>query len=346
MSQQIESEQLATPKYRSGIDTKAAVAQAVNRKPIFTALDLMTITPSRRYYRNEVYTDLIVNKESSSSFDYFELSGMHDVSDLQDISYKYHNKNVPESVIKTKKKAASNSLFLGACPLTITNEWQALPSLSRGEHLLDFAAEGLKEKDFEIRYSKKSGLYFIRQTNPAAERKTISIQMLLEMPKGYTSIPTFNTIAPIAQHEEIHRLLMKYYKFGKDKGQLNQGVESGGINTGMDYLAEARRLKVGSCRLRAIAFKEEMAKLYPEIPVAIDVNSDHCFIEMELDGQWQRYCLGGYRNVPTLTDTIKKNVNSLSDSSCPETSTFCFFGKEKPKTKPEPAYDTSLSKKA
>jgi hypothetical protein len=340
---QIESQPIAPSKYRSGIDTKAAEVHSVSRKPIFKALDLLTITPSNRYYRNEVYTDLLINTEPTSPFEYFELDGMHDFSDLKAVSYTFHEQRISDFVIKTKKKSTDSSLFLGECPFTVTNDWQALPSLSRGENLLDFSVSGLKKDDFEIRYCEKNGLYFIRHIKPHAEKETISMQMLLEMPQGYTAIPTLNTLAPLPHHEEIHRLLMKYYKFSKDNGQLNQKVDSGSINNGVNYLAEARRLKVGSCRLRAIGFKEEMTRLFPEVPVVINVNSNHCFIEMKLDGQWQRYCLGGYRNIPTLTDTIKK---SISDSSCSEkNSGLCFFAQEKTKATKEPHYKTAPSNK-
>lgn len=64
------------------------------------------------------------------------------------------------------------------------------------------------------------------------------------------------------------------------------------MHNGKEYLEQAKELSIASCRLRAIAFKEEMHRLYPEIPVSIVGNPSHYFIEMELDGHWQRYCLG------------------------------------------------------
>ena len=79
---------------------------------------------------------------------------------------------------------------------------------------------------------------------------------------------------------------MKYLKFGKDKGKLRRLVGVS-VHNGNEYLEEARKLGVASCRLRAIAFKEEMTRLHPEIPVSIVLNPDHCFIEMELCDQWE-----------------------------------------------------------
>ncbi|PPJ44512.1 hypothetical protein C0075_26150, partial [Rhizobium sp. KAs_5_22] len=83
------------------------------------------------------------------------------------------------------------------------------------------------------------------------------------------------------KHQEIHGLLTRYLKFGKDHGELRNSIGVK-VHNGIEYLEEARRLGVASCRLRAIAFKEEMQRLYPEVPVCISGNPDHCFIEMEL----------------------------------------------------------------
>ena len=321
----IENEPNAPLNYRSGIDTKAAVAVSQRRKPIFNPLNFMTPTPSSRYYRNEVYSELTINPTPTSSFDYFELSGMHDFSDLEPATYQFHS-HLSTPLIKERKRTAAAPLFLGEVSLALSHEWQALPSLSRGETLTDIAVESLKAKDVEIQYSKKSGLYFIRQINSTEQEHSASIKILLTMPPGYSSFPVWNTFKSIPGHEDIHALLMKYYQFGKDnKDSLNEAVKSGRIENGLDYLKEARHLKVGSCRLRAIAFKEEMKHLHPEIPVAIDVNSDHGFIEMELDGHWQRYCLGGYRNISTFVGNHHSFFNFIKPESYTEDNTSSFL---------------------
>ncbi len=310
----IEDEPIATPNYRSGIDTNGTSNSSQRKKPIFSPLHFMTPTPSSRYYRNEVYSELTINPKPTSPFDYFELSGMHELSDLKPTTYQFHQQ-LSNSIIKERKKRTSTPLFLGEFSLNLSQEWQALPSLSRGEVLLDIMVQGLKATDVEIQYSKKSGLYFMRHTR-SIERPSASIKMLLAMPTEYNSFPPWNTFRAIPGHEDIHALLMKYYRFGKNnKELLNEVINSGQINNGIDYLQEARRLNTGSCRLRAIAFKEEMSRLHPEIPVAIDINSDHGFIEMELDGHWQRYCLGGYRNISTPVNKPRDHNNSCSTSN-------------------------------
>jgi hypothetical protein len=299
--------------YQSGIDTKAFAAQPQYRKPIFKPVDLRTFTPSRKYCRDEVYTDLVINKDPSSSFQYFDLQGMNAIENLRACKYIFHPHGLTRELIKKRKSQTQLTLFAGEKNFSLTENWQSLPSLHPNETLLDIAIKGLKRNDFEIKYSAKNHLYFIRLTKPTAEPRDVTINLLLQMPKEYRANPILNTLASNSDHQEIHRLLMKYLKFGKDNGQLRDSID-GTVHNGNEYLNESRRLGVASCRLRAIAFKEEMQHLYPDVPVSIIVNSDHCFIEMQLDGLWQSYCLGGYRDTPGLVESIKENSLEILSS--------------------------------
>lgn len=302
--------------YRGGIDTKAFVSQPQFRKPIFKPVDLMTLTPSSKYYRNEVYSRLVINKNPSSAFEYFELQGMNATEHLVDCKYSFHTHELTKGLIQKRKAATTQILFQGEKEFNLTGDWQALPSLHPNEILTDIAIKGLKRNDVEIKYSPENHLYFIRLTKPEAEPRTVSIDLLLKMPPEYRANPLLNTIGMNSKHQEIHRLLMSYLKFGKDEGQLRDTIGKT-VHNGEEYLDAVRKLGVASCRLRVIAFKEEMMRLYPEIPVLIDVNSDHWFIEMELDGVWKRYCLGGYRDTPGMIESVKKDI-SESCRSKPE----------------------------
>lgn len=293
--------------YQSGIDTKAFFSQPQYRKPVFQSVDLLTLTPSTKYYRNEVYSDLAINEAPSSPFQYFDLLGMNDTQKLLECQYEFHSQGVTKNLIKIRQDESKLTLFKGEKSFELTKDWHVLPSLDPNETLLDVAIKGLKKDDFEIKYSKENHLYYIRLTTPKAASKDITINLLLRMPKHYRANPVFNTLKTNPEHQEIHRLLMKYLKFGKDNGLLSDSIEIS-VHNGHEYLNEARKLGVASCRLRAIAFKEEMKHLYPQIPVSIVVNSDHCFIEMELDGVCQRYCLGGYRDTPGLMESVKEGI--------------------------------------
>ncbi|MCE0723100.1 hypothetical protein [Legionella resiliens] len=295
--------------YQSGIDTKAFIAQPQYRKPIFTPVDSLTFTPPTKYYRDEVYPDLVIHENPSSPFQYFELAGMNATENLVKCRYEFHAEGITEELIKKRKEESDRVLFKGKKRLSLTENWQALPSLHPGETLRDITIQGLKKDDFEINYSNKNHLYYIRLLEPAAEPREAFVNLLLRMPKHYRAHPVFSTLTAHPEHQEIHRLLMKYLRYGRDRGELRNSIGVT-VHNGKEYLEEARKLGVASCRLRAIAFKEEMSRLYPEIPVSIDVNPDHCFIEMELDGQWQRYCLGGYRDTPTLMESVKEDTLS------------------------------------
>ncbi|VEB36340.1 hypothetical protein [Legionella cherrii] len=296
--------------YQSGVDTKAFVTQPRYRKPIFKPVDLLTFTPSTKYYRDEVYSDLVINENPSSPFQYYELVGMNATENLADCDYEFHPEGLSEELIKKRKDEANLVLLKGKKRLSLTSDWQPFPSVHPAETLLDIAINGLKRDDFEIKYSKENRLHYIRLLKPTTEPREAKINFLLRMPKQYRAHPVFNTLTAHPEHQEIHRLLMKYLKFGKDHGKLRNAK----VHNGNEYLDEARGLAVGSCRLRAIAFKEEMQRLYPEVPVSIVGNPDHCFIEMELDGQWDKYCLGGYRDTPSLIESFKEDTLTSMNS--------------------------------
>ncbi|KTD03973.1 hypothetical protein [Fluoribacter gormanii] len=294
--------------YRSGIDTRAHVSQSSHRAPIFKSVDLLGFKPSAKYYRNEVYSELVIRENPSSPFQYFELVGMNATENLVGCKYQFHPEGLTEKLINKRKKESNLILIEGKKRLSLTENWLALPSLHPGETLLDIAIKGFKKDDFEIKYSKENRLYYIRLLKPTAQSQDVFINLLLRMPKQYRANPVFNTLSALSsEHQEIHRLLMKYLKFGKDHGKLRNAIGVT-VHNGNEYLEEARKLGVASCRLRAIAFKDEMHRLNPEIPVSIVVNSDHCFVEMELDGQWQRYCLGGYRDAPSLMESVREDI--------------------------------------
>lgn len=307
----LEQSATAHNTYLSGIDTKPVRAQSSFRKPLFQSLDALTFTPLTQYYRNEVYTDLVINQNPSSPFHYFALQEMNALEDLVDCTYQVHPQGLTSDLLKKKRAESKLTLFQGKTNLCLTKNWQALPSIHPNETLLDIGIKGLKGRDFEIKYAPKSHLYYIRLKKQAHQYKNFSLHYLLSMPKEYRTYPLLNTIDTLMNHPEIYSLLIKYLKFGQDNGQSRNLIDIT-VRNGQEYLDVARELGIGSCRLRAIAFKEEMKRMHPEIPVCVIVNSDHCFIEMELDGLWKRYSLGGYSNNSSFWSliqekTVKKN---------------------------------------
>lgn len=302
-----QSNQYQKSNYFSGIDTKSAVVQNQKIKPIFTPLNFHTFTPSISYYRDEVYTDLKINNEPSNPFHYFELKGMDLLVDLTECNYEFYQAGIVKKDLKTIQSKEKNKVLIkGEKSILLSNDWSSLPSLHPNETLLAVSFKGLKQDDFEIKYSKKSHLYYVRLTK-AQDSKNVNLNLVLQMPNHYNTYPVLNTLKPNENHPDIHRLLSKYLRFGRDYGALRDSVGNT-VHDGEAYLNKAKELAVGSCRLRAIAFKEEMLRLHPEVPVSIVVNPRHCYIEMELDGQINRYCLGGYRDSPTVLEKVRSRT--------------------------------------
>lgn len=321
----IESQVIPTG-YQSGIDTLGSRQKNLRDKPLFKSLSPGYKTPSSNYYRLAAYDKLEVNEAAANEFNYFGLqdSGLNSPDRLVACDYHYHEKGISKKTKKTKKACLGDTaaLFEGKKDITLNATWQAIPSLHPQEVLSDVVIEGLKENQFEIRYNESTHLYFIR-LQEGVEPKTYPIHFLLSLPKHYKSSPLLNTLnLPI--NAEIKTGLLKYFKFGRDKGELSSLINQS-ITGGHQYLEAARKLSVGSCRLRAIAFKEEMQRLYPEIPVNVVVNPSHCFIEMQLDSQWHSFCLGGYRQLNNVVDKAADALLACSKNSLLLTPRNSFF---------------------
>lgn len=309
----VESQVVLEPaSYASGIDTQT-VASSGRAKRIFQSISPRMQTPNPCYYRQEVHTSLMVNAHPKDMFDYFILGG-RDLTTLQPCDYQSHPQGFGLALLRQRQGEAR--IVEGTKQLLIHNEWQALPSLHPQETLLDVAIAGWeRERDFEIAYSPANHLYYIK--GKRAETQPIEFKCMLQLPTHYHSTPLLSTLMRLPGHEGIHALLTRYLQYRKEDGSLRASIGPG--CTGAAYLDKARRLGVGSCRLRAIAFKEEMTRLYPEVPVHVSVNARHCFIEMALDGQWQRYCLGP---IPSLFEAL------------PSMNTCCFWNKKWLKDEP------------
>jgi hypothetical protein len=75
-----------------------------------------------------------------------------------------------------------------------------------------------------------------------------------------------------------------------------------------------------------VAFYEEMLRLHPEIPVRIDENGCHSFVEIQFAGKWSKHCLGGYPsnlNVQDAENNLEKEqsmeyTDNLTTFTVPE----------------------------
>lgn len=169
------------------------------------------------------------------------------------------------------------------------NEWHALPSLMAYEELLCY--ETSDPENLEFKYSMRDNIYYVK-TNC----RYTQITFYLFVPKIISS----QTIAA-----ELQPAINFYKAFKKDELCLENGREY----TGQDLLNLLNQQKVGSCRHRAILFKNFIDTHYPLMYCRIVTNHVHAFIELYSDNQWNRIDLGGY---PAQINYIESQMPSNS----------------------------------
>ena len=281
---------IIAPAYKSGVDTQANFRSRVLPVPLFSAIRKKDVPPFVSYERREVYTSLFLLENAESNHALFELQGNRaDESTLIPSQFEFHSTKFDNEFIE--RLAQESSVYFRAKQrLFLTQYWQALPSCCAGEELAHLCIQGAHQDDFEIKKSPENLLYYIRKRSPSSVRDAVTVDYLLKMPLQYQSMPMLNIVSLWKTHQSIAEILLKYYGSHAGNDRLSTARQ---LTSGQNYLAEMRKLNTGSCRLRAIAFKEEMQREYPDIPVHIIVNDLHCYIEMKLDTIWQSYCLGG-----------------------------------------------------
>jgi len=246
-------------------------------KAYFFPLVAGTDSPSMSHYRLGVYDALKVNPYLCDPNNAFSIENQAAIDFiLPDIARFESTESLLE---KGKDKAEQDShhhYFLGRKALSLTGAWQALPSCSAEEMITAYAYTPESAK-LEIRYSKRDNLYYVK--GEAGEK--VGINFLLELPKekAKPDLPT-----------EVNELIRDFHQYGFH--DLNMTHEE--KPTGQDYLNQILKQRVGACRHRSIAFKKEMEKRFPEIPVRMITNDCHMFVEVCIQGEWIVCDLGGY----------------------------------------------------
>lgn len=276
--------------YLSGVDTNGTKKCPPPPVSIFKSLNPNNKPLSAAYDRCEVYSQLNVNQDPNNNdcFNMFKLGVVDALPSLLDPTDNPATKSREREVgVVDKPRAVCHphegwDTLSTSIQLNLSTEWQALPSRHAADKLIQLSISALNNNNFQIIKSQETSQYYIRAINPCAAKK-IQIDYIIESP---SSSPTLNVYKLQRSHPDICALLLKYSSFSGDKPQETS-------NNANIYLKAARTEKRGSCRLRAIACKEEMQRLYKDIPVNIVVNPYHCYLEIKLDGIWQSYCLGG-----------------------------------------------------
>lgn len=290
----------------TGKDTRGQYKRTIPKQTIFTAVHPKQAVPLESYNRNEVYLTCSVAPAPANAYSLFDLSAS-DLTNLVAVDYEYIAHWDERAYADCAEK---DGIYYKTNPMTLSldQQWRPLPSCCPEEVLKKFSIAGLGKEDIEIKRNPEDNLHYIRLQAGVPEQKEAKLNYLLQLPKDYSVQPAANIFALQRQHPDLFKILLKYYGYRSDDGRLVKSIET--VLDGEKYLAAVRKEKMGSCRLRAIAFKDEMKQFMPHVPVNIVMNPYHAYVELKINGRWKAYCLSGDGNafVQALNATSVRSV--------------------------------------
>lgn len=191
--------------------------------------------------------------------------------------------------LQNLEKQQRGLYVVGNYSIMSDDEWHALPSLMAYEELLCY--ETSYPENLEFKYSTRDNLYYVK-TNCTYTQITF-----------YLFVPNIIRSQTIAA--ELQPAINFYKAFKKDELCL----EPERSYTGQELLTLLNEQTVGSCRHRAILFKNFIDTHYPQMYCRVVTNHVHAFIELYCDNQWNRIDLGGY---PAQINYIESQMPSNS----------------------------------
>lgn len=245
--------------------------------------------PSPAEYRSNVFDKLIFNpKGSPYPFHLRHCSGDAELVDV-DMSNIDHN-TYATLIEQENKRNKVNYYYVKPDPIKLRHEWQALPSYSANEIIMNYHVESNKE--VELKFSRRDHLYYIRLPETVSARtQKINID--------YT-IRVAETLPISVFPSEIQGLIKKINGFGEGELDIDE-LEAGGE----DYLKAMLTQEVGACRHRALVFMHEVKKLYPDLPIRYVSNECHAYAEIFYSNQWIKCQLGGYASELNINNKNK-----------------------------------------
>ncbi len=258
--------------------------------------------PKVNNYRLSTYNKVDINSNSCANTPPFSLKNSTSNLMLEE-PLSLPQKNQKKDLAAFSIPSRGFQEYYGHHTLHLTNEWQALPSLSPHELLCEYRLE--PDIAVDICYSRRDNFYYIRnQMTSTSSIIPITIHYILSYPsQQYTpNLPS-----------DIEQTINFYKNFKSGALQLDTSNA-----TGQDYLHAMNQQQVGACRHRTVLFKVWMQHNHPDIPVRIINNECHSFIEIQLMGCWHFYNLGGYRaalnTLNPLTNEIISTPRPLESS--------------------------------
>ncbi|MDP1573539.1 MAG: hypothetical protein Q8L78_01195 [Coxiellaceae bacterium] len=261
--------------------------------------------PLVNYYRLTQYDQLKITKKRCDQADAVErIEADPLLSDIDLIPLKPSNQDLYKKACVLSNK--NQFVYYGKKLLSLTEKWQALPSLSSDEKITDYHFT-VHAQDIEIAYSQKNKQYYIRSKKNKPIQTTIDF--IVETPKPITKPAASTSELP----SYIQSILQETATFRLDlKGDWNNTEK-----TGAEHIQRLIKRKVGACRIRAMVAKYRIdteSEKYNQIPkpiVTIITNDIHDFIEIQFRGEIFSVCLGGYpSNVNLNKDFEPKKITN------------------------------------
>ena len=258
----------------------------------FSTLIPNTPEPIINHYRLQSFNTIHINNDPCEISEAFKL-GNEESEHLVpcNLIHTHDLKTLGERLALTQK---THTYYLGQQSFALTNEWQAIASMSSDERLTHVQVSPPSIM-IDIRYSPRDNLYYIRSLTPVY----ITLSFLLAIKTS----PTASTLP-----EKIQKLATFIANFRE--GAL---VTTQPHPTGHDFFKQMLQQRVGSCRHRALVFKNLMRTIAPGIPVRIIINECHAYVEVKLGSLWKVIDLGGYSaqltiNTPVDHEQYEENV--------------------------------------
>jgi AAA domain (dynein-related subfamily) len=253
---------------RVDANTTPDPTKAFNLKEVFSALDGSS-HPDATYYRLQTF----------DTFEFGEMGAPFILKNSNDFQWD-NTKSPQKSLDNVISNCPENKsgYFYGAQKITVTTDWQPLPSLFPNEIMTHFHTKP-DIQGVEIQYSKRDNLYYIKSNAP----QDIDINFLIHRPQQ-----------PIHELPENIRDWVNYFNQFGEKALENPP------NSPKELLGAIMTQKVGACRHRAVAFKYQMDLL--KIPCRVITNDCHAYAEVQHHGQWHTCQLGGYAASLNITE--------------------------------------------
>lgn len=193
----------------------------------------------------------------------------------------------------------NKKIYYGKIKIILTNNWQAIPSLSTAERMLAYHIDS--GVNVSIQYSNRDNLYYIKNVD-SSEQKAITLDFILEIPEQEKQVLP----------NEIEAIITFCSDFKEGALKISKPDP-----TGNDYYTALKNQKFGSCRHRSFVFKAMMQEAYPAIPVRIVNNDCHSFVEIRYKNKWVIRDLGGYAGKLTVNQAMRPISGTAKQKTAP-----------------------------